>query len=97
MLNLGDLGFLVFAGALIGLCYYFMVVRKTQVNLQKAQSIVNEDEEGLVDREQVDNPENERVEEKPQKTKSRLTSKQEARKNARKEEKRRQKEVTKED
>ena len=92
MLNLGDIGFLVLCGGIIGLCYYYMVVRKDQSNLEIAKNIVNEDEQILVDQ-----PRNHQEPNQPatsvSKTKSNLTSKQEAKRQARKEEKRRQREV----
>jgi hypothetical protein len=95
MLNLGDLGFLVFCGAIIGVCYYYMVVRKDKANLETAKNIVNEDEEILIEENQGNNPNNQGVNQPKTvaKAKSNLTTKQEAKRQARKEEKRRQREV----
>ena len=92
MLNLGDLGFLLFSAVVIGLSYYFMVVKKKKINLETAKNIVNENNgEVLMEETNEENP-NQNLHVSKAK-KSKLSSKQEAKRQARKEEKRRQKEV----
>ena len=95
MLNFEDLGFLLCASMFVGLCYYFIIVRKRNKNLKLAREMIEDEEiERIIPAEgnQTDEGNETNLRQRDTRT-SALSSKKEARRQAKKEAKKRQKQV----